>query len=319
MKTLKMLEFAFLSSACWLTKWRNTVFQNVIPPNGRRFIWNFFLSEENTNPIHTYKFMCSLLSLSPASLEVIVSLIKNNFSVFSLNRIALASSWTLLFQLAPQSCTFIISFKIQTPQFLSHLVFQNIILLVPLDPSQFSCKQCSFHSPLQCGCALLCMTLSCILLPLTDTPFSLCIPLSWTQALVSPLSWWLSNLYLQPSLMPIWTSPLESTWMFHEPLHVKSWILPSHKPLPLLVFPISVGEYNFETADRSPTVILSFSLSYVPQSCIHLLTKLNGFYSLCTYRIWLTACALVGIFGASCLAFCCGVLTGCSTFILALL
>ena len=90
------------------------------------------------------------LSLSPASLEVITSLIKNNFSVFSLNPIALASSWTLVYQLPPQSCTFIISVKIQTPQFLSHLVFQNIILLVPLDPSQFSCKHCFFHSPLKC-------------------------------------------------------------------------------------------------------------------------------------------------------------------------
>ena len=156
---------------------KNTVFQSVIPPNGRRFIWNFFLSEENTNPIHTYKFMCILLSLSPASLEVIVSLIKNNFSVFSLNPIALASSWTLLYQLAPQSCTFIISFNIQTPQFLSHLVFQNIILLVPLHLSQLL----PFTSSMW-----MCMTLSYILLPLTDTPFSLCIPLSWTQALVSP-------------------------------------------------------------------------------------------------------------------------------------
>ena len=142
---------------------------------------------------------------------MIVSLIKNNFSVFSLNPIALASSWTLLYQLAPQSCTFIISFNIQTPQFLSHLVFQNIILLVPLDLSQLL----PFTSSMW-----MCMTLSCILLPLTDTPFSLCIPLSWTQALVSPLSWWLSNLYFQPSLRPIWASPLESTWMLHEPLQI---------------------------------------------------------------------------------------------------
>lgn len=52
-----------------------------------------------------------------------------------------------------------------------------------------------------------------------------------------------------------WTSPNQ---------YVKNWILPSHKPVPLLVFPISVHEYNFEPADPSPAIILSSSLSYVP-------------------------------------------------------
>lgn len=56
---------------------------------------------------------------------------------------------------------------------------------------------------------------------------------------------------------------LDVPWTSPNP-YVKNWILPSHKPVPLLVFSISVGEYNFETADRSPAVILSFSLSYVP-------------------------------------------------------
>ena len=105
-----------------------------------------------------------VLSLSPASLEVITSLIKNNFYLFSESH---CSGLFMNFGLSvsPSICTFIISFKIQTPQFLSHLVFQNIIFLVPLDPSQFSYKHCFFHSPLNCECASLCLTLSCICCP----------------------------------------------------------------------------------------------------------------------------------------------------------
>ena len=139
-----------------------------------------------------------VLSLSPASLEVITSLIKNNFSVFSLNPIALASSWTSVYQLAPQSCTFIISFKIQTPQFLSHLVFQNIILLVPLDPSQFSNKHCFFHSPLNCECASLCLTLSCIccpwLAPLFLSAFPYPEPRHWYHLWANGSPTFISNL-----------------------------------------------------------------------------------------------------------------------------
>ena len=106
----------------------------------------------------------------------------------------------------------------------------------------------------------------------------------------------------------LWTSPNQ---------YVKNWILPSHKPVPLLVFPISVHEYNFEPENQ---VQQSFSLLPSPMSpVLHPVGHQVEWILFCTYRIWLTAHALVGTLGASCLEFYPGVLTGCSTVTLVLL
>lgn len=43
----------------------------------------FFHNEVNAKPIHNYRCICILLSVSPVSLEVMILLIKHHFYFFS--------------------------------------------------------------------------------------------------------------------------------------------------------------------------------------------------------------------------------------------